>query len=76
MSKIMAMTLFKIFQAEMLPKSLHSLLRKTFMHRILQKGLYLGESGKVQVRPKSKYTWLLRRLFCKMDRMETAMNTC
>jgi len=76
MCKIMAMTLFKIFQAEMLPKSLHSLLRKTFMRRILQKGLYLGESEKVQVRPKSRYTWLLRRLLCKTDRMKTAMNAC
>jgi len=76
MCKIMAMTLFKIFQAEMLPKSLHSLLRKTFMRRILQKGLYLGESGKVQTRPKTRYTWLLRRLLCKADRMKTAMNAC
>ncbi len=74
--KIMAMTLFKIFQAEMLPKSLHSLLRKTFMRRILQKGLYLGESEKVKVRPKSRYTWLLRRLLCKTERMKTAMNAC
>ncbi|QTA89449.1 hypothetical protein [Desulfonema magnum] len=35
--KMMAMTLFKIFQAEMLPKSLHSLMRKTFLWRILRK---------------------------------------
>ncbi|RLC13449.1 MAG: hypothetical protein DRI57_16190, partial [Deltaproteobacteria bacterium] len=37
--KIMAMTLFKIFQEEMLPKSLRSLLRKTLFRRIFQKGL-------------------------------------
>jgi hypothetical protein len=74
MCKIMAMTLFKIFQAEMLPRSLHSLLRKTFMRRILQKGLHFGESGKVKVRPKTRYTWLLQRLLCKTERMKVAMN--
>jgi len=74
MCKIMAMTLFKIFQAEMLPKSLHSLLRKTLLRRIFQKGLYFGEPGKVQVRPKTKYTWLLRRLLCKTERMKHTMN--
>lgn len=72
--KIMAMTLFKIFQAEMLPKSLHSLMRKTFMRRILQKGLYLGESGKVQSRPKTRYTWLLRRLLCKTERINMSLS--
>ena len=45
-SKIVAMTLFKIFQAEMLPKSLHSMLRKTFLKRILMKGLHPDEFGK------------------------------
>jgi len=76
MCKIMAMTLFKIFQAEMLPKSLHSLLRKTFLRRILRKGLHFDESGKVQVRPETGYKWLLRRLLSKTGRMKIAMNTC
>jgi len=76
MCKIMAMTLFKIFQAEMLPKSLHSLLRKTFLRRIFQKGLHFGESGKVHVRPRTRYTWLLRRLLCKTERMKLAINAC
>jgi hypothetical protein len=35
MSKIVAMTLFKIFQAEMLPKSLHSMLRKLSLKEFL-----------------------------------------
>jgi hypothetical protein len=74
MCKIMAMTLFKIFQAEMLPKSLHSLLRKTFLRKIFQKGLHFSESGKVQARPKTRYTWLLRRLLCKTERMKVAIN--
>jgi hypothetical protein len=76
MCKIMAMTLFKIFQAEMLPKSLHSLLRKTFLRRILRKGLCPGESGKVQVRSETRYKWLLRRLLCKTARIEIAINAC
>jgi hypothetical protein len=76
MCKIMAMTLFKIFQAEMLPKSLHSLLRKTLLRRIFHKGLHFGESGKVKARPKTRYTWLLQRLLCKTERMKVAMNAC
>lgn len=75
-SKIMAMTLFKIFQHEMLPKSLHSLLRKTLFRRIFRKGLHSGESGELQVIPKGRYTWHLRRLLCKTDRMNIAINAC
>jgi hypothetical protein len=72
MCKIMAMTLFKIFQAEMLPKSLHSLMRKTFLRRILRKGLHL-EAGKVQVRSETRYAWLLRRLLCKTERIRLSL---
>ncbi|MBW2739999.1 MAG: transposase [Deltaproteobacteria bacterium] len=68
-SKIMAMTLMKIFQAEMLPKSLQTLLRKTLFRRIFQKGLCYDKAGKVQARPRDKYTWHLRRLLCKTERM-------
>ncbi len=68
-SKITAMTLIKIFQAEMLPKALQTLLRKTLFRRIFQKGLYLNKSGKAQVRRRNKYTWHLRRLLCKTERM-------
>ena len=76
-SKIVAMTLFKIFQAEMLPKSLHSLLRKTFLRRILMKGLRLDESGKkVLVRSDTRYKWLLQRLLAKTARMKLAMKPC
>ena len=68
-SKITAMTLIKIFQAEMLPEALQTLLRKTLFRRIFQKGLRLDKSGKVQARPRCKYTWHLRRLLCKTERM-------
>lgn len=68
-SKITAMTLIKIFQAEMLPKSLQTLLRKTLFRRIFQKGLRLDKTGKVQARRRNKYTWHLRRLLCKTERM-------
>ena len=77
MSKIVTMTLFKIFQAEMLPKSLHPMLRKTFMRRILMKGLRLGEFGKkVPVRSDTRYERLLQRLLAKTARMEAAMSPC
>ena len=69
-SKITAMTLIKIFQAEMLPKALQTLLRKTLFRGIFQKGLCLDNLGKVQVRRRSKYTWHLRRLLCKTERMK------
>jgi len=73
----MAMTLFKIFQADMLPKALHSLLRKTFLRRILMKGLHSDESRKkVLVRSDTMYKWLLQRLLAKIAKMETAMNPC
>ncbi len=74
MCKIAAMTLFKIFQAETLPKAFQSLLRKTLLRRIFRKGLYSDESGKVQVVPKSRYTWHLRRLICKIERMKSVCN--
>jgi len=70
--KIAAMTLFKIFQTETLPKSLRHLLRKTFLRKIFQKGLYSDESGKVKAVNKAKYTWHLRRLLCKIERMKPA----
>jgi len=69
-SKITAMTLIKIFQAEMLPEALQTLLRKTLFRAIFQKGLCLDKFGKVQVRRRSKYTWHLRRLLCKTERMK------
>ena len=68
-SKITAMTLIKIFQAEMLPEALQNLLRKTLFRRVFQKGLCIDKAGKVQARRRNKYTWHLRRLLCKTERM-------
>ncbi|OQY55203.1 MAG: hypothetical protein B6245_20110 [Desulfobacteraceae bacterium 4572_88] len=77
MSKIMAMTLFKIFQAEMLPKALHPMLRKTFLRRVLMKGLCLGEFGKkVPLRSDTRYERLLQLLLAKTARTEAAMSPC
>jgi hypothetical protein len=70
MCKIVAMTLFKIFQAETLPKSFHSLLRKTLLRKIFRKGLYSDGFRKVRAIPKSKHTWHLRRMLCKTERMK------
>jgi len=71
--KIAAMTLFKIFQAETLPKAFQSLLRKTLLRRIFRKGLYAHESGRAEAVPKTGYTWHLRRLPAKIQRMKTAL---
>jgi hypothetical protein len=68
--KILAMTLFKIFQLETLSKNFHSLQRKTLLRRIFQKGLRVDASGHVHVVPKSKYTWLLQRVLCKTVRIK------
>ena len=75
-SKIMAMTLFKIFQHEMLPKALRSLLRKTLYRKIFKKGLRIGRAGELEADVKSKHNWLLRRLLCKTARMRSALMPC
>ena len=75
-SKITAMTLFKIFQHEMLPKALRSLLRKTLYRRIFKKGLRIGRAGELEADVKSKYNWPLRRLLCKTARMRSALMPC
>lgn len=72
--KIVAMTLFKIFQVKTLPKALRTLLRKTFLRNVLQKGLKINNAGKVEVVPKARNTWLLRRLVCKTERIKLAFN--
>lgn len=71
--KMTAMTMFKIFQIENLPKAFRTMLRKTFLRRVLQKGLRTGVAGKVEVVPKARNTWLLRRLLCKTERMKSAL---
>ena len=72
--KIVAMTLFKMFQKEFLPKSLQHLLLKTFLRRILLNGLKPAGAGEVEILPKARYIWLLRRLLSKTARMKTALN--
>jgi len=54
----------------MLPKAPQTLLRKTLFRIIFQKGLRLDKTGKVQARRRSKYTWHLRRLLCKIERIK------
>lgn len=63
--KMFAMTLFKIFQVETLPKHYRTLQRKTFFRRVLCKGLRITATGKVAVAMKTRYTWLLWRLLSK-----------
>jgi hypothetical protein len=68
--KIKAMTLMKIFQQELLPKSFHSLLRKTLFRRIFQKGLYTDGTGEVRVVSESKHRWHLRRMLSEIGKMK------
>ncbi len=72
--KMFAMTLVKLFQHEMLPKALQSLRRKTLIRRVFAWGVFVERFQKAQVRLKRKYTWLLQRLFSKLERMKAALN--
>jgi len=70
------MTLFKIFQAKTLSKAQQSLLLKTFMRKILQKGLRFDLTGKVEILARDCNTWLLRRLMAKVEKMKLSIIVC
>lgn len=72
--KVLAMTLFKLFQIHNLPKTWHPLLLKTFLHRIIRRRIRVNHSGHVEVVPNTKYTWHLRRLLAKTERIKIALN--
>ncbi len=74
MGKLLAMTLFKIFQRDTLPSALHTLQRTTFFRRILHTGLNVERDGTLQVRPKRKYTWALRRVLATTQRLQRALS--
>jgi hypothetical protein len=72
--KMFAMTLVKLFQYEMLPTILRTLLYKTLLRRVLTRGLRVTHQSQVEVCPKSKYTWALQRMLCKLARMKESLN--
>jgi hypothetical protein len=72
--KILARTLVKMFQVEMLPESCRSMMRGTLLRKLFEKGFTIDEHQKVQIRPKAKYVWLLRRLIGKLDRMKLGLS--
>jgi hypothetical protein len=72
--KIFAMTLVKLFQYEMLPTTLRSLLYKTFVRRVLTRGLQMTHQFQVEVCRKSKYRWALQRMLCKLSRMKATLS--
>jgi hypothetical protein len=74
MGKLLAMTVFKLFQRDTLPSALHTIQRTTFFRRILQTGLDVTQNGALQVRPKRKYTWALRRLMARTRRLQEALS--
>lgn len=71
--KILAMTFFKMFQAENLPKTFQTLLLKTFIRRILQKSLKCHPNGEVELLPKANNIWLLRRFIAKIERIKIVL---
>jgi hypothetical protein len=72
--KMVAMTLVKLFQYEMLPTTLQSLLYKTLLRRVLTRGVRVTHQRHVEVCPKSPYRWALQRMLCKLARMKTALS--
>jgi hypothetical protein len=72
--KVLAMTFFKLFQVKTLAKVFHTLLLKTFVRRVLQKGVRMTTSGQVEIVPKFKHTWHLRRLLSKTERIKIALS--
>jgi len=70
-TKILAMNLFKLFLEEMLPKSFHNMQRKTFLRKVLLRTITFDILGKVNIIAKAKYSWHLRRLFAKIEKIKT-----
>ena len=70
--KLFAMTLVKLFQHEMLPKTLRSLMRRTLVRRLFARGLSVSGAYTLRIRTKRKDTWVLQRLFAKLERMKAA----
>jgi hypothetical protein len=71
--KILAMTFFKMFQAETLPKTYQRLLLKTFIRRFLQKSLKFHLNGEVEILQKANDIWLLRRFIAKIERIKIVL---
>jgi hypothetical protein len=73
--KIVARTLVKLFQYEMLPTKLRPLWYKTLLRRVFTRGLRVTQQFNVEICPKSKYTWVLQRMFGKLARMKAALSS-
>jgi len=74
MGKLLAMTVFKLFQRDTLPSALYTIQRTTFFRRILHTGLDVLRDGTLQVRPNRKHTWALRRLLARTRRLQEALS--
>jgi hypothetical protein len=58
-TKILAMTVVKLVQSDMLPKAVHDLLRRTVIRRLLGQGWYLDDQDAVPVFSNARYQWIL-----------------
>lgn len=72
-TKLLAMTMVKLFQLQCLPNALRSLRRKTLLLQVLDSAIvkvefrsYLFYPIKVDIRTKSKYSWHLQRILKKL----------
>lgn len=72
--KMVARTLVKLFQEEMLPTTLRTLWYKTLLRRVLTRGLRVTPQSTVEICPNGKYTWVLQRMLCKLARMKAALS--
>jgi hypothetical protein len=73
--KIVARTLVKLFQYEMLPTTLRPLWYKTLLRRVFTRGLRMTQQFNGEICPKSKYTWVLQRMLGKLARMKEALRS-
>lgn len=66
-SKIFAMTIFKIFAENMLSKRLRSMRRKTLLRYLFATTISHIRNQKVVLRPKHQHLWHLKRILSKLN---------
>jgi hypothetical protein len=70
-SKIFAMTMYKIFGCQMLPKSLRYMRRATLLREIFGTTLERVDRHVVVLRRRPKYLWHIRRIFTKLAKNDS-----
>lgn len=73
-TKILAMTMFKIFKQRVLPKRFRRMRRKTLLRELLATGITRIENNKVVLRRNHKHLWHLKRIFSKLEQDKFLQN--